>query len=94
MDLKKVALIVAANLLAIAVGLQRLDTQGFIRLDSFLPYQLLGQPCGLSRDTVYAIVSDRIVLPTGLAPGAGMLELLQVSTWSEDSPKSIWNLLQ
>ena len=78
MDFKTLAFIVAANLLEIAVGLQRLDTQGFIRLDSFVPYQLLGQPCGLSRDSVYAVVSDRVVLPTGVAPGAGMPKLIDL----------------
>ncbi len=72
MDLKTIALIVGANLLALAVGLQRLDTQGLIRLDTLVPYQLLGQPCGLARDDFFAIVSDRIVLPTGVISGAGM----------------------
>lgn len=71
MDLKTITLIVGANLLAIAVGLQRLDSQGLIRLDTFIPYQLLGQPCGLARDDFFAIVSNRIVLPTGIVSGAG-----------------------
>ena len=71
MDMKTGLLIVAANMIAIAVGLQRLDTQGIISLDRFLPYQILGQPCGHGRDDLYAIASDRIVLPTGLASGAG-----------------------
>ena len=75
MDLQTVALIVGVNLLAIAVGLQRLDTQGLLRLDSFLPYQLLGQPCGLCRDGLFAVVSDRLVLPTGVVPGAGIVLL-------------------
>ena len=75
MDRHTVALIVGVNLLAIAVGLQRLDTQNLIKLDSFLPYQLLGQPCGLSRDSLYAVVSDRVVLPIGVVPGAGNVML-------------------
>ena len=70
MDLKTVLLIVGANILALAVGLQRLDTQGIISLDRFLPYQVLGQPCGHSRDDFYAIASDRMVLPTGVSSGA------------------------
>lgn len=75
MDLKTIALIVGANLIAIAVGLQRLDTQGLIRLDNFVPHQLLGQPCGLSRDDFFAIVSSRVVTPTGIFSGAGRVAM-------------------
>ncbi len=71
MDLKTLALIVGANLIALAVGLQRLDTQGLIRLDTFVPYQLLGQPCGLARDDFFAIISNRVLLATGVVYGAG-----------------------
>ena len=71
MDLKTLALIVGANLIALAVGLQRLDTQGLIRLDNFIPYQLLGQPCGLARDDFFAIISNRVVLATEVVYGAG-----------------------
>lgn len=74
MDLKTITLIVGANLLAIAVGLQRLDSQGLIRLDTLIPYQLLGQPCGLACDDFFAIVSNRIVLPTGIVSGAVIVE--------------------
>lgn len=70
MDLKTILLVLGANILALAVGLQRLDTQGIIRLDRILPYQVLGQPCGLGRDDFFAIVSDRIVLPAGVSSGA------------------------
>ncbi len=71
MDLKTLALIVGANVIALAVGLQRLDTQGLIRLDNFVPYQLLGKPCGLARDDFFAIISDRVVLATEVVCGAG-----------------------
>lgn len=70
MDLKTILLVFSANILAIAVGLQRLDTQGIISLDRFLPYQILGQPCGHGRDDFYAVASDRIVLPTKVSSGA------------------------
>lgn len=70
MDPKTVLLIVAANILALAVGLQRLDTQKIISLDRVLPYQFLGQPCGLGRDDFYAIASEHIVLPAGVSSGA------------------------
>ena len=72
MDPKTVLLIVGANILALAVGLQRLDTQGIISLSTFLPYQFLGQPCGHGRDAFYAVVSERIVLPAGVSSGAGL----------------------
>lgn len=72
MDPKTVLLIVGANILALAVGLQRLDTQGIISLDKVLPYQFLGQPCGHGQDAFYAVVSERIVLPAGVSSGAGM----------------------
>ena len=71
MDFKNIALIVGANLIALAVGLQRLDTQGLIRLDTFVPYQVLGQPCGLARDDFAAIISNRVVLATEVVSGAG-----------------------
>ena len=71
MDPKLVLLIVGANILALAVGLQRLDTQGIINLDRVLPYQFLGQPCGHGQDAFYALVSERIVLPAGVSSGAG-----------------------
>ena len=70
MDPKTVLLIVGANMLALAVGLQRLDTQGIIKLDRVLPYHFLGQPCGHGRDDFYAITSERIVLPAGVFSGA------------------------
>lgn len=70
MDPKTVLLIVGANILALAVGLQRLDTQGIISIDRVLPYQFLGQPCGHGRDEFYAIASEHIVLPTGVSSGA------------------------
>lgn len=72
MDLKTLALIVCVNVLAVAVALQRLDTQGVIRLDRIVPYRLLGEPCGLSRSSFFAVLSDRIVLSTGVTSGAGM----------------------
>ena len=70
MDSKTNLLIVGANILALAVGLQRLDRQGVISLDKVLPHQVLGQPCGLGRDDFYAVVSERIVLPSGVSSGA------------------------
>lgn len=70
MDPKTVLLIVGANILALAVGLQRLDTQGIISLDRILPYQFLGQPCGHGRNAFYAIASEHIVLPAGVSSGA------------------------
>ncbi len=79
MDLKTLALIVGANVIALAVGLQRLDTQGLIRLDNFVPYQLLGQPCGLARDDFFAIISDRVVLATEVVYGAGRASNCTVS---------------
>lgn len=72
MELKTLVLIVSANLLALAVGLQRLDTQGLIRLDTFVAYQLLGEPCGLARDDFFVVISKRIVLATKVVHGAGM----------------------
>ncbi|KAL0052815.1 hypothetical protein WJX82_008241 [Trebouxia sp. C0006] len=74
MDLKTLALIVGANVIALAVGLQRLDTQGLVRLDNFVPYQILGQPCGLARDDFFAIISDRVVLATEVVYGAVLVE--------------------
>jgi len=79
MDLKTLALIVGANVIALAVGLQRLDTQGLIRLDNFVPYQILGQPCGLARDDFFAIISDRVVLATEVVYGAGRASNCPVS---------------
>jgi len=79
MDLKTLALIVGANVIALAVGLQRLDTQGLIRLDNFVPYQILGQPCGLARDDFFAIISDRVVLATEVVYGAGRASNCTVS---------------
>lgn len=70
MDLQSILLIVGANILALAVGLQRLDSQGIINLDKILPYHVLGEPCGLGRHDFFAIVSERVVLPTGVSSGA------------------------
>lgn len=74
MDPKTLLLIVGANILALAVGLQRLDKQGIVSLDKVLPYQILGQPCGHGRLAFYAVVSERIVLPAGVSSGASTVE--------------------
>ena len=74
MDPKTFLLIVGANILALAVGLQRLDKQGIVSLDKVLPYQILGQPCGHGRLAFYAVVSERIVLPAGVSSGASTVE--------------------
>lgn len=73
MDFKTVALLLGANLLAIALLLSRLDKQGLISLDKHVPYQLLGEPCGLARHDVLALTSSRIVFSSGVSPGAGTI---------------------
>ena len=86
MDLKTILMMLAANALAIAVGLQRLDTQGIISLDRFLPYQILGQPCGHGRDDFFAVTSGRIVLPTKVASGARKFGALNLALFSSFLP--------
>lgn len=72
MDIKTLILLLSANFLAIALLLARLDKQGLISLDKYVPHQLLGEPCGLGRHDVFAVTSSRIVFPTGaVGSGAG-----------------------
>lgn len=89
MDPKTLLLIVGANILALAVGLQRLDTQGIIKLDRFLPYQFLGQPCGHGREDFYAIASERIVLPAGVFSGARTSTVLHLCISTLQSSTSL-----
>ena len=72
MDAKTLGLLLGANFLAIALLLTRLDKQGLIHLDTYLPHQLLGEPCGFGRHDVFVVSSSRVVFPAGsVGPGAG-----------------------
>lgn len=77
MDIKSAALLLSVNFLAIALLATRLDKQGLISLDQYVPHQLLGEPCGLGRHEVFAVTSSRLVFSSGsVGPGAGTPSLV------------------